>query len=243
MKTHKIIRRPKKANQAITTTQRETMMNKNQEVLLLNNQGVAYLYKGKVNEACSLFTRASQLFGLSGNNESQRRRTMSPFGYNWIDLSASYISCLADRKLISAESLPFLFLQAVQITDCTDIIDFEDQRWAVLYNLALSCHLLACENGEMGSLHRKRAHDLYGIVLNNFMSQTPVEHRSILTLALFNNAGCIYRENAMHDAAEVCVGKVKEILVRLPHEKRGINSKAFGLNVMVLERHELAGAA
>jgi hypothetical protein len=235
--------------------------NKIRAITLLNNQGVSFLLMGQVNEACTYFARASTLLaGLSNNRQTQSCSIIEncPFGYNWIDLSKSNATGFSDQKPIAEGSLPFLFLRAVLISECSENDEFElsyecgnsedtspgNQSWAVLYNLALSCHLLACLRGEKGGRpHLKRSHDLYGIVLNKFLIQAPPEHRAMLALALFNNSGCIYREYAMHTESVACLKKVREILASQLCENNVADLKIFGLNVMVLQRPMLAEAA
>jgi hypothetical protein len=222
-----------------------------QQIILLNNDGIAFLQMGKINEACTFLTKASSMLGRMSNKRPPSRRSppQRPSSYSWIDLSTdSFVASFSDRKLANESSLPFLFLRALRITSdvsCSGNGDICPLNlcWAVLYNLAISCHLLACQLGQAGNQHLRRAHELYEIVRNRFLAETPLEHRATVALALFNNAGYIYREFGMREQSVACLGKVRDMLSHLPGERLGTDWKLFGINVMLLQEPTIADAA
>jgi hypothetical protein len=171
-------------------------------------------------------------------------------------MTDSSSTTLCDRKLTNDGSLFFLFLKALRIgdecpseeppapDDCAGATPF-DLSWVVHYNLALSCHLLGCQLGEQGHEHLQYAHDVYGFIIKHLLVQAPLEYWTILSLALFNNAGCIYREFAMHEEFVACLDLARDMLVSLPSDIVGGADMLteFELNLMILERPTSAGAA
>jgi tetratricopeptide (TPR) repeat protein len=222
-----------------------------QQIILLNNDGIASLQMGKINEACSLLTQASSILGRMSNNSAPSRSSPSqrPISYSWIDFSTdSFVASFSDRKLANEISLPLLFLRTLRISSdvsCSGNGDICPLNlcWAVLYNLAISCHLLACQLGQTGNQHLRRAHELYEIVRSRFLAETPLEHRATVALALFNNAGYIYREFGMHEQSVACLGKARDMLAHLPGERLGADWKLFGINLMLLQQPTIADAA
>jgi hypothetical protein len=219
------------------------------EVIQLNNDGVTLFQMGKITEACTVLTNASSLLGrcLRQRNASHNATGFeNQYSSTWIDLS--YAARSAGRKQNNDDSLSFLFLRALRVEANTYLPVQEmdcplNLCWAVLYNLALSCHILACQNGAKGKGYLKRAHDLYEIVRTRFVPSEPSEQWATLSMALFNNAGCIYREFAMHNEYIACLGKVRDMLLRLPCENRDEDFKIFSLNLMVLQTPTNAAAA
>ena len=201
-----------------------------ERIIQINNQGIAFLQMGNASEACKVLTKASILMS------NTRTASDTPISFSWIDLSPETLK-------LSNESC-YLFLRSIRITSDNDDCSPSSMRWAVLYNLAISCHLMACELGQAGNANMRRAHELYEIIRGRFLPGVPMEHRTMVAVALFNNAGCIYREFGMHEQAKACLVKVREIMACLPVERQGLDRKLlFGINLALLRAPTIAGAA
>lgn len=214
------------------------------QITSLNNNGVACLRMGNTRDACTILTKASSILGQMNDNGSSRPSASS---FSWLDLSTEplFLSSFAEQKLPCESSLPFMFLRALRITPTEDDDACPaDLFWAVLYNLAISCQLMACQLGQKGNQHLRKAHELYEIVRSRFLVITPVEYRATVALAVFNNAGCIYKDVGMHEQSAACLHQVQEIMVTY-FPKTQIQGKAllFGINLRLLQGPINAAAA
>jgi hypothetical protein len=243
-------------------TRRKTMSSVNQEVILLNNHSVIYLQMGNPGEAFRLlseaFTQVNNLF------ECQAKRTNvvthRPYRYKWVDFSGSMTNHVGGERKNRGnddESIPFLFLRALQISNC-DHDDFESLccscgdsnehcpcgiAWVVWYNLAISCHILGCRLGEKGRHYLDRAYHLYELVRGRILAQVPSKDWSTLLMAVFNNQGCIYHQYAMYEESHACLGKLRDVMVRMQGNRDGADWQVFCLNLMLLQKPRMAGAA
>jgi hypothetical protein len=118
--------------------------------------------------------------------------------------------------------------------------------WAVLYNLGLTCHLLACQAGASaeGRQHFARSMGLYELLMSNeYLDQVPANSSPIIALALCYNRGHIYSEFAMHDLAAQCLVYVQRALIQIRLQQPTTNIEETELNLILLNPPSTAGAA
>jgi hypothetical protein len=118
--------------------------------------------------------------------------------------------------------------------------------WAVLYNLGLTCHLLACQAGASaeGRQHFARSMELYELLMSNeYLDHVPANSTPIIQLALSYNRGHIYSEFAMHDLAAQCLVYVQRALIQIRLQQPTTNIEETELNLILLKPPSTAGAA
>jgi hypothetical protein len=207
-----------------------------QQCIQCNNEGIKHLESGDTVEASTAFAEASSTLGNYSQPQTPRAGQKRRIQYStWVELSSkSVLYNIGNKKVACNEPLPILFLRAIAITPSEDIDTFH-LTWAVLYNLALACHLLACKLGANGRRHLKKSHELYDIIRKRYLPQVPSEQSAYLSLAIHNNMACIYQEFAMHIESESCLTKANEMLYMISKgttEPSG-DLKEISLNLMV----------
>jgi hypothetical protein len=121
--------------------------------------------------------------------------------------------------------------------------------WVVYFNLAIACNILGSQQkarGETGRLcYLEQAYHMYEAARGIIEEMGLSKDRSTLLMAVFNNQSCTYHECAMYDESTACMERVKEIFARTPHKYRGLGSdwQVFSLNLLLLQKPSLAGAA
>lgn len=214
-----------------------------QQSIDLNTEGVNHLQAGDTFAACNSFGKASSLLSTYIDNNIQPLQPGCKRPINWVQLpSSSFVSLSDHRKQIWDDgSFPILFLRALKIESTPTESPF---TWAILYNLALSCHIHACKLGANGRQHLQKAHEMYDVVRTQFLPQVSSEDTPMLSLALYNNMGCIYREFSMFKESQQCLKRAKEILIDIHRKQGGLGDlKGVSLNLMALKKPSRAPAA
>jgi len=220
-----------------------------QQIITLNNCGTKHLQIGNLYDAFLCFTRASTILGHFKKTSNQDA-SVSFIGASWLEISAKLLKKLSSRRG-RARGVPLsnLYRRAIRLNGSMAADEKQNESrpltlcWAVLYNLALSCHLLAYQDDKKDTTYLRRAIDLYEIVRINYLDSTPVEHKATQLLAIYNNLGCIYEYLGDADESDSCLRKVREFMDCLSSERYGADWKLFGLNIVALGRSRVANAA
>ena len=180
-----------------------------------------------------------------------------PFFFSWVDMSSAYTSH------------EHLMMQRAVLIDDDDDDDHDGDDdtsgssndddsddgfdranrlcWAVLYNLALTCHLMACQAGASieGRENFARAMGLYQMLSHSvdFFDGVPACHRTTFLLGLWYNQGHIYSEFSSHELTARCVVHVQTLLIQLRFEQPSIDMSETELNLILLKPPSTAGAA
>lgn len=210
--------------------------------LLLNSDGLKKLQSGNTVEACNSFAEASSLL-RDQYCQSQTLKAGCKRPINWVQLSSQPFldSRYRQKEASDEDSLPILFLRALNIASIPADSPF---TWAILYNLALSCHIHGCRLGANGRQHMQKAHELYDVIRTQFLPHVSSDYSPMLSLAVHNNMGCIYREFSMHKESQECLKRAKEMLLAVSGEQGGLDDlKDVSLNLMALKKPARAPAA
>lgn len=239
----------------------------------LNNRAVLCLLTRQTVDACRLLTEASCIMArIKFQRDATATATLSSsvetiktvddgspspsiFFFRWTDLSCVY------------PTHKHLMFQRAVIVDADDDKEEEQQQqqhdddddadddglhqsyqlcWAVLYNLGLTCHLLACQAGASaeGRQHFARSMELYELLMSNeYLDHVPANSTPIIQLALSYNRGHIYSEFAMHDLAAQCLVYVQRALIQIRLQQPTTNIEETELNLILLKPPSTAGAA
>ncbi len=211
--------------------------------LQFNNDGVVRLEEGNFHEARHCFKRALDTMTAAitqcGEDQHNEGEESTP-AFHW---------SLNPRHALHEASHcgnSFVYSRALYITASKRIqtSEYTDESAAIVYNLALSFHLIGSENS---SDSMEKAMQFYEIAsaIRARKSGTKLE---ILDLAILNNTGQICVEWFNYDAARQCFSQLSDRLVLLNHcglidhflEQRDCDG--FVLNVM-LDEPSLAAAA
>jgi tetratricopeptide (TPR) repeat protein len=209
-----------------------------------NNEGVFRLEAGDYRAARSFFKRAldtmTDAITHDADDQDMDGEDLT-LGFQWSVNPKKRALHEADQVGCS-----FVYSRALYISASKNIqkAEYTEESAAIVYNLALSFHLMGTENN---SESMEKAIQFYEIAsaIRSRKSQTKLE---ILDLAILNNIGQICVECFNFNAARQCFNQLSNRLVFLNHS--GIltdfleqnDCDGFVLNVM-LEEPSLAAAA
>eukprot|EP00529_Nitzschia_sp_RCC80_P030684 CAMPEP_0113471782 /NCGR_PEP_ID=MMETSP0014_2-20120614/17159_1 /TAXON_ID=2857 /ORGANISM="Nitzschia sp." /LENGTH=300 /DNA_ID=CAMNT_0000364435 /DNA_START=189 /DNA_END=1091 /DNA_ORIENTATION=+ /assembly_acc=CAM_ASM_000159 len=242
-----------------------------QRLISLNNRAVLSLWTGHVVDSCCLLTEASSFLTTIRKNVQTKKKkknddgddhqtpapshSSSPFPFTWVDMSSVYTShehlMIQRVVLIDDDDGGGGDVKKDDQADSDDDGDDLDRAnglcWAVVYNLALTCHLMACQAGESteGREHFARAMGLYQMLSYSvdFFDQVPACHRTTFLLGLWYNQGHIHSEFASHELTVRCFVHVQTLLIQLRVEQPALDMKETELNLILLKPPSTAGAA
>jgi hypothetical protein len=204
-----------------------------QRITQLNNEGVSCLQAGKTIEACNAFVGVSSILQRHHSVSQRSFKRNFQICCSWVELPpmASYSNGSSGEE----DSTPFVFLHAVKLSG-SDKESADSLIWAILYNLALACQLTAYKLGASGYQFLRRAHKAYDTLRSRFLPKCLPIHTAVLSLAIYNNMGCIYQDFAMHDQARVCYGKAQEAVRFLTPRNEWVETnflKEVSLSLMI----------
>lgn len=195
--------------------------------IIENNNGVIAMEAGDYESARMCFRRA-----LNVIIEAVRTRQLPPIGRPSLHWSENAPLCSNQRKSLKKEDtatvshLPFVYRRAIVIvTDSTHWYDndqqytnmeynYAEESSAIVFNLALSCHLFALSENRSEIL--QRAVKFYEIA--NEIRQKNCLHMDIIDLALINNVGQAQHEFCNYGLACQCFGMMLNRLKVLNNE-------------------------
>jgi hypothetical protein len=225
----------------------------NQTVSLIatNNDAIAYLKIGELNESYSLLSEAvATLQKLI--RDQQPKSTTFRYNFRWDDLAYSIANCIF--KSSEQSGLSFLFQRFITV-DMPRKREIQANKlcpfglcWVLHYNLALVAHLPGIQNAESGKPYLHEAKRLYGMVCTYIHSRRCSADYAVLLLVvimgIWNNQGCIYRELGMEEQTNNCLDRLRKLLM----STRACSTKFpgwryFYLNLLTLEKQRLVAAA
>ena len=223
--------------------------NKTASLIATNNDAIAYLKMGDLNESYSLLSEA--VATLQKLIHEQPPKSI-PFRYNyqWNDLTysiANYILKPSEQSV-----LPFLFQRCLTVKmprkreiRANKLCPF-GLCWVVHYNLALVAHLLGIQNAKSGKPYLQEAKRLYGMVCTYVQSRRCSADYTVLVLlmGIWNNQGCIYMELGMDEQASNCLDRLRKLLMKTRASSNSFPGwRYFYLNLYTLEKQRLVAAA
>jgi tetratricopeptide (TPR) repeat protein len=237
------------------------------DIVDLNNDSIAYLKLGEPQEAYRLLSEALDLLQESASlRQPGVMPTRNGYGFQWKDVGVgigSTNTCLArnPKQQPSAAATGasadaetqgfFLFRKGLSIQMPTkrelrrEIFCPFGLLWALNYNLALTCHILAIgkDDSTRNNLFRE-ALQLYDFVLSYLEQQKPTLHFTILLMGVLNNKGFIYQELGLTEDERCCFSVLKCLLESTQKTNGALGWwRHFHLNILSLEQQGNFAAA
>jgi tetratricopeptide (TPR) repeat protein len=223
--------------------------NQTASLIAANNDAIAYLKMGDLNESYSLLSEAVATLQKLIREQPPKS---TPFRYNfqWNDLTYS----IANSVLKSSEQsgLPFVFQKCITV-DMPRKREIRANKlcpfglcWVLHYNLALIAHLLGIEKAKSGKPYLQEAKRLYGMVCTYVQSRRCSADYTVLVLlmGIWNNQGCIYMELDMEEQANTCLDRLRKLLMKTRASSNKLPGwRYFYLNLVTLEKKRLVAAA
>jgi hypothetical protein len=227
----------------------------NQTVSLIatNNDAIAYLKLGELNESYSLLSEAvATLQKLI--REQQPKSTTFRYNFRWDDLTCSIANCIF--KSSEQSGLPFLFQRFIAV-DMPRKREIRANKlcpfglcWVLHYNLALVAHLLGIRNvkqesGKSSASYLQEAKRLYGMLCTYIQSRrSSADYYTVLLMGIWNNQGCIYRELGMEEQTNNCLDRLRKLLMSTRASSSMLPGwRYFYLNLVILEKQRSVAAA
>jgi tetratricopeptide (TPR) repeat protein len=216
-------------------------------LILTNNDAIAYLRMGELDESYLLLSEAVASLQNLTNREQPPKSTPFRYAFQWDDLSYSIANYVL--KASEQSGLPFLFQRCITI-DMPRKREIRANKlcpyglcWILHYNLAMVAHLIGIQKAESDKSYLREAKRLYGMVSAVILSRRCSPEYIVLLMGIWNNQGCIYRELGMEEQAETCLDRLRKLLIRT----RGCRSELpgwryFYLNVVSLEERRSVAA-
>ena len=214
-----------------------------------NNDAIAYLKMGELNESYSLLSEAViSLHKIIREEKPPPKSTPFHPNFQWNDLTYSNTNYVF--KSSEQSGLPFLFQRCLTV----DIPRKREIRSNNLcpfglssilhYNLALVAHLLGIQKAEYGKSYLQEANRLYGMVSAYVLSRRCSANYTVLLMGIWNNQGCIYMEFGMEEQATKCLDRLRKLLmITKAFSNKLPGWKYFYLNLVTLEKQRLVAAA
>jgi tetratricopeptide (TPR) repeat protein len=221
--------------------------NQTASLISTNNDAIAYLNIGELNESYALLSEA--VATLQKLIREQPLKS-APFRYNfqWNDLTYSIANCAL--KSSEQSGLPFLFQRCLTV-DMPRKREIRANKlcpfglcWVVHYNLALVAHLVGIQKAESGKSYLQEAKRLYGMVCMYVQSRRCSADYTVLLMGIWNNQGCIYTELCMEEQAKNCLDRLRKLLMSTRASSNKLPGwRSFYLNLLTLEKQRSVAAA
>ena len=217
-------------------------------LIATNNDAIAYLKMGELNESYSLLSEAVATLQKLIREQPPKS---TPFRCNFqcIDLTHSIANCVL--KSSEQTVLPFLFQKGLTV----DMPRRREMRanklcplslcWILHYNLALVAHLLGIRKAGYGKSYLEEANRLYGMVASYIQSRRcSADYYTVLLMGIWNNRGCISMELGMEDQVTKCLDRLRNLLHRTKASRNKLPAwRYFYLNLVALEKQRTVAAA
>ena len=224
--------------------------NKTASLAALNNDAIAYLKMGELNESYSLLSGAVATLQEIIREEKQPPKS-TPFHpiFQWNDLTYSNANYLF--KASEESGLPFLFQRCLTI-DMPIKREIRSNNlcpfglFSILhYNLALVAHLLGIKKAEYGKSYLQEANRQYAMVSAYVVSSRRCSaDYTVLLMGILNNQRCIYMELGVEKQATNCLDRLRKLLlVTRAFRKKLPGWSYFYLNLVTMEKQRSVAAA
>eukprot|EP00536_Pseudo-nitzschia_multiseries_P003402 jgi/Psemu1/323010/estExt_fgenesh1_pg.C_520029 len=224
------------------------------EIIVLNNNAIAYLQLGNKYDACNVMTEASNLFLHTQDiRHTEKRRRHRDCTISWTKIQC----CDRDPAKASTEGeSPIVYPYAPTLIKpccqrkfstenicckrCHDDSDICPSNVAPVlwYNLGLCCQLLGSDLGQStreGLFYLNQATRLYEKVYGSCGSDNPSHGLSTMKMAVLNNQGGIYFLMGEQEACSNVMRCLSDTLASISQSFLCTLWGVFYLNLMVLD--------
>jgi tetratricopeptide (TPR) repeat protein len=226
----------------------KTQRNQIASLITTNNDAIAYLRMGELNESYSLLSEAvANLQKII--REEPPKSTPFRYKFRWHDLTYSNANYVF--KSSQESSLTFLFQRCLTV-DMPRKREIRDNKLCPFglcsilhYNLAIAAHLLGVQKEEFGKPYLHEAKRLYGMVSAYVQSRLRSADYTVLLMGIWNNQRCIYIELGMEEQAGNCFDRLRKLLMgtRPSRNKCLPVWSYFYLNLVTLDKQRSIAAA
>jgi tetratricopeptide (TPR) repeat protein len=224
------------------------------DVIVLNNNAIAYLQLGNFYDACRIMTQASSILILQTQDiQIMRRKKCRDCTISWTKVRSCKRDSTNNTKRDENPTIypyaPTLIKPCCQKEFCTekqccrnckDDADVcpSNITPVVWYNLGLCCQLLGSDLGhhtKEGLFYFSQATRLYEKVYSSCGSERPSHGLSTMKMAVLNNQGGIYFEMGKQEACSNVMRSLSDILASISQSFLCRRWDTFYLNLMVLD--------
>jgi hypothetical protein len=222
--------------------------NQTASLIATNNDAIAYLMMGELNESYSLLLEAVTTLQKMIQEQPPKSTRFRP-NFQWNDLTysnANYIFKSSDQS-----GLPFLFQRCLTVDmprkreiRANELCPFG--LCSILhYNLALVAHLVGIQKAEHGKSYLQESKTLYDMVSAYVLSRRcSADCYTVLLMAVWNNQRCIYMELDMEEHANNCLDRLHKVLMSTRASSNHFPGwRYFFLNLVTLEKQRSVAAA
>jgi hypothetical protein len=236
------------------------------DIIVLNNNAIAYLQLGNVSEACNIMTQASNLFlHTQDAQKSSTKRRHRDCTISWTKIQCSIEDNISngENKQHGGENptiypyAPTLHKPCCQVEFCTENIcchqcqddsDICPSNIAPVlwYNLALCCQLLGSDLGHYtkeGKFYFDQSTRLYEKVYGSCCKEHPSHGLSTMKMAILNNQAGIYFEMGRQEACTTIMRSLSDILASISQSFLCKKWSVFYLNLMLLDASPRSASA
>jgi tetratricopeptide (TPR) repeat protein len=216
-------------------------------LIAINNDAIAYLKMGELNESHSLLSEAVATLQKLIREQPPKS---TPFRYNfqWNDLTYA----IANYALKTSEQsgLPFLFQRCLTV-DMPRKREIRANKlcpfgicWILHYNLALVAHLIGIQQAESGKSYLQEAKRLYGMVSTYVQLRLCSADYTVLLMGIWNNQRCVFMELGMEEQATNSLDRLRKLLMSTSASRKKLPGwRFFYLNLVALEQLRSIAAA
>ena len=213
-------------------------------MIATNNDAIAYLNMGELNESYSLLSEAvATLQKMILEQEPPTKRRPVRYNFQWNDITSSNAEYIFES--LDPSGLPFLFQRCLTVDMPRKRGIQAKQQLCPIglcsilhYNLALVAHLLGIQKAEYGKSYLQEANMRYGVVAADVQSRRwSSADYTVLIMGIWNNRGCIYMELGMEKQATHCLDLLRKILMSTKASRNQLKGwRYFYLNLITLEK-------
>jgi tetratricopeptide (TPR) repeat protein len=222
--------------------------NQTASLITTNNDAIAYLQMGELNESYSLLSEAVTNLQKMIREQPPKESTAFRPKFQWNDLTysnANYAFKSSDQRVLS-----FLFQRCLTIDmprkreiRANKLCPF-DLCSIINYNLALVAHLLGIQKDAYGKSYLQEAKMLYGTVSAYVQSRQCSANYAVLLMGIWNNQGYMYMELGMEEQATNCFDLLRRLLMRTRASGNKLPVwRNFFVNLVTLENRRSVAAA
>jgi tetratricopeptide (TPR) repeat protein len=222
----------------------------------LNNVGVSFIQTGNIDEAFQAFKAAIELMRKTPNTKLEdrpgRRRSLSDIDEMKAKSDFDFRMLSETGCKISAEGITACFVSKAAVAIPDQVGSREDNSLVtaiLLFNLALSLHLLALDPGMERFLHKAlRLYKLSKKLVTQHLENDRDDNTEIslqLVLSIFNNMGHIYYEFGDYSTSRTYFEGLTTMVARnaCNSRKQSGEVEELLLNALVLNEPHAAAAA
>jgi tetratricopeptide (TPR) repeat protein len=224
--------------------------NQTASLISTNNDAVAYLNMGELNESYSLLLEAVATLQIMIREQPRPTVESTPLRYKlqWNDLTQSNANYAFES--MDQSGLPFLFQRCLSV-DMPKKREIRANKLCPFglcpilhYNLALVAHLIGIQKAEKGKSYLHEANRLYSMVSADVQSGRCSAGHTVLLMGIWNNQGCIYMELGMEERATQRFDLLRKLLMSTRASSNQLPGwRHLYFNLAILEKQRSVAAA